>query len=99
MVQPSIQIQVRQRQLRLKLPADPCGRIRHTGVDTRGDEARKRESLRGPTTRTGREERTERESSVGGGPTSRLQDIRLDERRTGSLDTCHVWGNKEDVYP
>jgi len=76
----SIQIQVRERELCLELPADPCRRIRHADVDTRGGEASKGEPLRGPTTCAGGEDRTERGSSIGGGPTRRIQDIRLGKR-------------------
>lgn len=79
MAQRSIQTQVRERELSSKLPTDPHQRVRHTDVDTRSDEASKGQSLRSPTTCAGGEDRAERESSVGGGPTGRIQDLRLDE--------------------
>lgn len=79
----SIQIQVRERELCSKPPADSGIRIRNSYFNTRGDEASKGKSLRHPTTCAGGEDGTKRESSIRGGPASRIQGLRLDERASG----------------
>ena len=83
--QRSIQIQVRAREPRSKFPTDPRRRIRHAGLDTRGDEASEGESLRSPPICTGGEDRTEREPPTWGGSASRIQDIRLANGVVGYL--------------
>ena len=99
MGQRSIQIQVRRRERCSKLPADPCCRIRHTDVDTRGDEASKGKPLRGPATCADGEDRTERESSIGGGSTSRIQDIQLNERTNGVFGHLPCLGEQRGCLP
>jgi len=95
----SIQIQVRWRELDSKLPVDTCRRICHTDVDTRGDEASKREPLRSPTARADGEGRAEREPSIGGGPISRVQDIRLDKRTNGVSGYLPCLGEQRGCLP
>ena len=94
-----IQIRVRERGLSSELPTDPNRRVRHTDVDTRGDEASKGRSLRSPTACAGRENRTEGESSAGGGPTSRIQDIRLEKLTTGVPGCLPYKGKQRGCLP
>lgn len=98
MARQSIQIQVREQELTKKLPADSWERIRYAHLDTRGDEASKGKSLRHSTTRAGGEGRTERESSVGGGPISRTQGLWLGERTSGISRVLTMFGGTKSMF-
>lgn len=83
----------------MKSPADPCRRICHPDVDTRSDEASKGEPLRSPTACADREGRAEREPSFGGGPTGRVQDLRLDKWTNGVSGYLPCLGEQRGCLP